>query len=149
MYVQELTDLDYRILKYFRDNSPSTIEDAQKHLPDIESLEYRIRTLATPEYTTNLYINYAIENTRLLDEDYEIHTNNGFSSTTYLGTFNISILGRKVLQDYEVTEKQRKKDMWLANGKIPIIVALITTLIINWLPKLLPLITQWLSSSQR
>lgn len=147
MYVQELTDLDYQILKYFRDNSPSTIEDAQKHLPDIESIEYRIRTLATPEYTTNLYINHAIENTRLLNEDYEKHTRNGFSSSTYLGTFNISILGRKVLQDHEVAEKKRKKDIWLVNAKIPILVSFITTVLLNWLLPLLPEMLKWFANS--
>lgn len=140
MYVQELTDLDYRILRHFRDNSHCTIEDAQKHLPDIESLEYRIRTLATPEYTTGLYLNHAIENTRYLDEDYESHLKNGVTSYSYLGTFSISTYGRKVLQDHEVAEKNRKKDIWLVNAKIPIIVTIITNLVIYGIQWLLPLI---------
>ena len=50
MYIEELTEVDYQILKYFKENSPSSIEDAAKHLPNVEALEYRIRFLSIPEF---------------------------------------------------------------------------------------------------
>ncbi len=50
--------------------------------------------------------------------------------------------------DYLAYRKQHYKDMWLQNAKIPIVVSAITTLMLNWLPKILPLIVQWLSNSQ-
>lgn len=146
MCIENLTDTDYRILKFFKNNSPASIEDVSKHLPDIEAIEYRIKILATSEYKQLHNISLPIDNTKCLKEDYEEYTENGFIAYRYLGTFNITILGKKALQDYEIAEKQRKKDMWLQNAKIPILVTIITNLIIDGTKWLLPLILQLLSN---
>lgn len=147
MLVEDLNEIDYRILKFFRKNGSVSIEDAKKALSDIESIEYRIKALAKPERKLNIHIYEPVPNTCCLEEDFEEYRDGNITKHHNLGTFRITPLGKKVLQDHEVSQAQYRKDMWLQNAKIPILVSVITTLIANWLPKLLPLIAQWLVGS--
>lgn len=148
MFVEDLTEIDYRILKFFKENGSVSIENAQKALPDIESIEYRIKTLAKPERKSNIRIYEPIPDTCCLEEDREEYRDGNITKYKFLGTFHITTLGKKALQDYQTAEKQRKKDIWLVNAKIPIIVTIITNLVIYGIQWSLPLIQQWFSNSQ-
>ena len=147
MFVEDLTEIDYRILKFFKENGPVSIENAQKALSDIESLEYRIKALAKPEHKLSIRIYVPIPNTCCLEEDREEYRDGNITKYKSLGTFRITALGKKALQDYETAEKQRKKDIWLVNAKIPILVSFITTVLLNWLLPLLPEILRWFANS--
>ena len=58
------------------------------------------------------------------------------------GLMSITNLGR----DYLIYCRQRKKELWLKNAWIPILVTIVTNLIIDGLKCLSPQIQQWLSS---
>lgn len=146
MYIEDLTEVDYQILKYFKENSPSSIEDAAKHLPNVEALEYRIRFLSTPEFRQSTKFSIPIENTKCLHEEFETYNDGCITKHRCLGIFSITTLGKKALQDYETSQKQQKKDIWLKNVWTPILVTIITNLVISGIKWLLPLIQQYLSS---
>lgn len=146
MLIKDLTEVDYQILKFFKENSPSSIEDAAKHLPDIESLEYRIHFLSTSEFKQLQNYNVPIENTKCLHEECVTYTDSYFTKHKYLSIFSITTLGKKVLQDYEISKKQQRKDIWLKNAWIPILVSVITNLLISGIKWLLPLIQQYFSN---
>lgn len=149
MDINQLNDIDFRILAYFRDHSPSSVDDARKALPDIDEIEFRIKYMATHDTYRNAYFRETIPNTSCLKLNVRKITNPQTHTTTHesLDTYSITTLGRKTLQDYETTEKQRKKDMWLQNAKIPILVTIITNLVIDGTKWLLPLILQSLSNT--
>lgn len=149
MDIKQLNDIDFRILTYFRDHGPSSIDDAHKTLPDVEEIEYRIRYMAAQDTHRNAYFTEKIPNTSCLSRDTRAITDPQTRKTKneLLDTYRITTLGRKTLQDYEVSEKQRKKDMWLQNAKIPILVTIITNLVIDGTKWLLPLILQSLSNT--
>ena len=131
MYIEDLTEVDYQILKYFKENSPSSIEDAAKHLPNVEALEYRIRFLSTPEFRQSTNFSIPIENTKCLHEEFETYNDGCITKHRCLGIFSITTLGKKALQDYETSQKQQKKDIWLKNVWTPILVTIITNLVIS------------------
>ncbi len=142
MFVEDLTEIDYRILRFFRDNSPASIEDAKKTLPDVESIEYRIEHLSTYETRNNGFVTIPVDNSACLRKNYQknIETKPRFDPKPP-DTFSITTLGKKALQDYEVAEKQHRKEIWLVNAKIPIVVSIATNLLIygiQWL--LLPML---------
>lgn len=147
MFVEDLTEIDYQILKFFKENGSVSIENAQKALSDIESIEYRIKALAKPERKLNIHIYEPIPDTCCLEEDREKYREGNFTKYKSLGTFHITTLGKKVLQDHEITQIQHRKDMWLQNAKIPILVTLVTNLVIDGTKWLLPLILQSLSNT--
>ena len=149
MDVEQLTAIDFRILSYFRDHSPASIDNARKALPDIVEIEYRIKYMATYDTYRNAYFREYIPNTSCLKLNMRKATDSQTHITTHesLDTYSITTLGRKTLQDYEIAEKQRKKDMWLQNAKIPILVTIITNLVIDGTKWLLPLILQSLSNT--
>ena len=49
-------------------------------------------------------------------------------------------------QDYLLYYRQIRKDLWLVNAKIPILVSIVTNLVIAGIKRMWPLILQWVSS---
>lgn len=130
MYHSDLSIIDYRILAFFKIRAHSSLSDAASAMPDVNSMELRVTELV-PKY---------------LSEDFEKQLNDTFTAHQYIGTFCITPLGEKVLQDFETAEKKRQKEIWLVNAKIPIIVSFITTIGLHLLLWLLPLILQWFAN---
>ena len=149
MLLESLKQTDYEILDFANKHESFSVEELHKNLPHIESLEYRIGLLCTPEYEIAFgNCEIPVKGTNLLHKNYVSKTDKTTWQTTHIsdGTYSITDSGKKAIQDYKVSKNLHKKEIWLKNAWIPILVSVATTLIVNWLPKLLPLILQWLSS---
>lgn len=147
MFVEDLTDLDYEILDYISQNEPVHIDDIKNHFPNIASIEYRIEVMKTPEYHQSMHIRLVTENTFCISEKYEIFKDElGISHNRYLQIYSITSLGKKALQDYKVKKAKHRKELWLKNAWIPILVSLATNLLIAGIKSLLPLIQSLVSN---
>ena len=128
----ELSDNDVKILKYIRRHGQAAVEDLERALPDVASVAYRVKVLSTPEYKYVSTVRLALENT---------------SHHEPLGIYRLTEFGLKALQDHECTAKTSRRELWLKNAWIPIIVAFVTTLLANYmLPRLLHMIESWAST---
>lgn len=134
------TDFDLDILRLLRDSQPLSESEIEKKLPKVQAVPLRIRDLsARPSdvFPGSLYdfppnISY-------------LRPENG----RYLGPrtrYVLTPLGMKTLQDAALTRRKDRRDLWLRNAWIPILVSLLTNLILGALQQLLPQILQWASS---
>lgn len=136
----ELTETDFKLLKFISENEPVGIEKIKAKLSDIDSIEYRISQLKNMEYRTVASIQIPIENTSYVYEEYDY--DNGKS----LGIYSATDMGKKALQDYCHKQNKSKKEFWLKNAWIPILVTIATNIVIGGIKQLWPLIQQWFSS---
>lgn len=60
--------------------------------------------------------------------------------------FTSSSAGKRLVEDFLDKERISRKELWLKNAWIPILVSIATTLAINVLKSLWPLIQQWASN---
>ena len=132
----DLTENDVKILQYVKSHQPVHISQIEQALHGIESISYRVEILATPEYKYSSYLEQAYENV----------TEHGLTHSNPLGIYTLTDFGRKALQDYENSEKAQRRELWLKNAWIPILVTIATNLAIHALEWLSPLIQQWLSN---
>lgn len=147
MIVENLNDTDYQILEFVNSNEPVKLSDIKSNFPNIDSLEYRIKVMATAEFRKNGYISTPIKDTYCLEEQYEHLTNeHGIAHTKGLQIYSMTNLGKKALQDYRSHKKQINRELWIKNAWLPILVSIVTTLIVNWLPLLLSWIQQLFAS---
>lgn len=144
--MQEINELDISILQFLKENGPSSIDSIKEAFQEIEAIEYRVTELSTPEYRSIPHARVPIPNTSYIVEDWERVRENGIMVTKPLGTYRLTDLGKKTLQDYISYSKSQRKDLWLKNAWIPILVSLATNLILGGLRRLWPLIQQWVSS---
>ena len=87
-----------------------------------------------------------IPNTAYIEQDYEsIKTDIGETEYRPLGIYHLTEFGYKSLQDYEYNQAAHKREIWLKNAWIPILVTLVTNLLIHGIKELWPLIQEWLS----
>lgn len=149
MYTDELTDIDYRILEFVGSNEPVHIDAMKIHFPDVISLEYRIEMLNTSQIHKLPYgVQRAISNTSFLSQEYEdvIDDSGAIRYSEGLHIYSLTDLGRKALQDYKGNTIKARKEMWLKNAWIPILVSLATNLLLDGLKWLFPLLQGWLAS---
>ena len=147
MMIEALTETDYFILKFIKNNNPVHLDDIKREFSNIDSLEYRIRALKTPDMRSSGQFScpIPIPGTSYISEDYEVTSAPGDVPTQRgLEVYTITPLGKKVLQDYQIRNKRELKQIWLRHAWIPIIVSTITTVIIHLLSPLLSLIGEWL-----
>ena len=143
----DLTENDVKILKYVRSHQPVHISQIERSLHGIASISYRVETLAKPEYRHYDHFCEAIKNSSYLEQEYENVTDeHGLTHSNPLGIFTLTDFGRKALQDHETSAKVHRRELWLKNAWIPILVSVATNLAIRALGWLLPLIQQWASS---
>lgn len=145
MLVENLTEIDYRILEFISHNEPIKIDDIKNKLPNISSLEYRINLLATPEHRKVGYDYVPIDNTYCLKEECE-YGNGVITTVKGLQIYSLTDMGRKALQDYKTEKKRKKRELWIKNAWPPILVSVATNLLIIGIKWLLPLIQKWLSN---
>lgn len=145
--IVSLTDSDVKILKYVRSHQPVHISQIERSLHGIESITYRVETLATPEYRYYDHFCEAVKNSSYLEQEYEHVTEHGLTHSNPLGIYTLTDFGRKSLQDYENAIKAHHREMWLKNAWIPILVTVATNLVIRTLEWLFPLIQQWISNT--
>ena len=130
-----LTEADIEILKFLEKHEHASLDLIKRELPKVVSIEYRVELLSEREYSAGTFIT----NSCYIAQDYS--ETDGFLGQVPLGTYCITDFGRKSLQDYQHQAKLHKKELWLKNAWIPIIVAFVTTLLTNYmLPKLLRLL---------
>lgn len=144
----ELTDIDVKILCFIEEHPSIDMESIKARFKNASAVEYRVKLLATQEYRHygNLPISHPIDNTSYILEDTEdVRGDNGIHSVKRLGTYQITDFGRKEIQDHRRKRKSRRRELWLKNAWIPILVTLATNLIIGGVKWLLPLIQEWLT----
>jgi len=126
--VQELTKIDFEILAVINKFEPISIKGIKNKIATADSLEYRLEVMEKQEYKHSLRA--YLPNSSLVSQKYKITTDNdGYDTLEPLGIYEITDLGRKVLQDYITQERTNRKNLWLKNAWIPMLVAFVTTLI--------------------
>jgi len=147
----ELSDTDYRLLELIAKYGPldkNAIDNKAK--TKIDALDYRLGCLKLPQFKqVSAGVRFPIDDTSYIDEEYSSveDKKTHFTHIAATGVYSISRLGQKVLQDYKAEQKARKRETWFKSIWCPIIVAFITSLVINGIAVLLPLIQQWLAST--
>lgn len=145
MFIDDLTETDYSILEFVKNNEPVSLADILQGMPNVATLEYRIKLLSSPEYHQS--IPFFKDNSSCLEEEFEcIESLEGYNEYVGLKIYTLTDMGGKALQDYHIKTKRRCREMWLKNAWIPILVSLATNLVINVIKRLLPLIQVWVSS---
>ena len=140
MFVDDLTEIDFQILDYVSKNGTATIQDLNSHFSSIAVLDYRLQLLSQGDIQ---YIGHGIPVT--IDDTYFLESHHDANSV--ICAYSITNIGRKSLQDYHKKVKSERKELWLKNAWIPILVSLFTNLILDASKQLLPLIQRWLSNS--
>ena len=134
------TDFDLDILRLLCGSQSLSESEIEKKLPKVQAVPLRIRDLsARPSdvFPGSLYdfppnISY-------------LRPENG----RYLGPrtrYVLTPLGIKTLQDSAHAEQKYRREFWLHNAWIPILVSIVTTLIVNSIQAMWPKILQWASS---
>lgn len=111
-----LTENDVKILQYVRSHEPVHISQIERSLHGIESISYRVESLATPKYRHYDYFCEAIKNSSYLEQAYENVTEYGLTHSKPLGIYTLTDFGRKALQDYENSAKAQHRELWLKNA---------------------------------
>lgn len=143
--VEELTDTDYLLLEYINRFSSVNKTEIENHFKGkIASLDYRLSILAKPNFK-NIHnaISLPIPNSNYIEEEFDtVDTDR----TNYISKniFYITDFGKATLQNHLAKKKSDKRELWLKNAWIPIIVSFVTTVLtIHIVPKL-PLMLKWL-----
>lgn len=114
------SDLDYKILAFVLKNGTVTFEQIQARFKSFSALENRVEILSEPyQATFGVYV----PNTSVIVpivKDNTLH-------------YQITDYGKRVLQVYKLSSKKRKKEIWLKNMWIPIIVSFVTYMLLNYI----------------
>ena len=146
--ISSLSENDFKILGYIRSHEPATIEDVERALPEVDSVPFRITQMQGRMYRLPGEDRSAtINRTYLRQECEQVTDEHHLTHIKSLGTYTLTDLGRAALQDYELTQKSQRRELWLKNAWIPILVTIATTLVIRTLEWLFPLIRGWFSST--
>lgn len=65
----------------------------------------------------------------------------------HLGIYELTEYGKRELEDYLAAKKTDRKELWLKNAWIPIIVSLVTSAIANYILPKLPQILRWAANT--
>ena len=136
----ELAEIDADILRYICKHEPVTIEEVERAIPD-SLVQHRIASMSgrgwyDPRRNDTPAPSLITRDHRVLEGGH----------VEYLGTCRLTDHGKKVLQDYDKAHKTHRKELWLKNAWIPIIVAFVTTVITNYILPKLPLLIRWFAS---
>lgn len=146
--ISSLSENDFKILGYIRSHGPTTVKDVERALPDVDSVPFRIAQMQGRTYRLAGEDPSAAIHPAYLRQEYECVTDeHHLTHTKLLGTYTLTDLGRTALQDYELAQKSQRRELWLKNAWIPILVTIATTLVIHALEWLSPLIQGWFSST--
>lgn len=142
IHINELTDLDYKLLKYIsKFESVSEEKILHKFKNKIDSIDLRLTNLSCENDPISLLPDaghcYILEDTSSHSDGL------GTSIITYLNSYHITPYGKKVLQDYLFNKKIQLRNIWLRNAWIPVVVSLITTLLTNYIIPKLPKLIKW------
>ena len=139
-----LNDIDFEILDFISKNEPVNIDQIKANFPNVSSLDYRIKSMARQSYSEAVHA--SIPNSSFILQQYEKIGTGVREIIRPLGIYTTTDCGKKALQDYKQEIKSKRKELWLKNAWIPIIVSVATNLVISGAKWLWPLIQQWVSS---
>jgi len=131
--LKDLTEIDFKLLRYISSHPSATLKDLKNKFSKISNLEHRLKVLSTSSK----------EFPAVLKEEFKIQGRGAYSQKINLGIFIVTDFGKLALQDYSCKTKSHKKEVWLKNAWIPIIVSFLTYLLLNYIiPLLLHLLRQ-------
>ena len=146
--INELSETDYKLLKYVSKFKSISKNQIQQHFSkEAAAMDYHLSLLKQPLYKESGHgFHIPIENTSYIAEEFNtISDQNGVQRYISNDSFHITDLGRSALQELQQKAKFNRKNTLLKSVWIPIAVSIITSLIIDGLESLFPLIRQWLS----
>lgn len=143
----DLTEIDAKILQFIDSRGTADTAAIKKKFPDT-AIEYRLKRMSTPEvkYVTSGF-SVPIENTCFLHEQTEETVINGIFHVKGLGIYELTEYGTQVLENYLAAKHSARKDLWLKNAWIPIIVSFVTSAIANYILPKLPQILRWAANT--
>lgn len=145
--INELTQNDYLILKYInRFPSIHKTKIEQHFNGKIDALEYRLSVLADIDCKMSGGVPFPISNSNYIEEEFEEVEADYGTEYESKNIFRITDLGKAALQDHIAKTKSHKKELWIKNAWIPIIVAFVTTVLTNYIIPKLPLIIKWFAN---
>lgn len=136
----ELAEIDADILRYIYRHEPVAIEEVERAIPD-SLVQHRVVSMSGSGWYDPRRNDTPAPSLITLD-----HRVSEAGRIEYLGTCRLTDHGKKVLQDYDKAHRAHRKEFWLKNAWIPIIVAFVTTVITNYILPKLPLLIQWFAS---
>ena len=145
--INELSENDYKLLAYINKfESVSKEQIKQQFHKEIDAIDYHLPVLKQPRYDDLGYgARKVIENSSYIVEEFNMVNSPYGLRPVSKNSFHISGLGKSALQEHEQKAKIDRKDTLLKSVWIPIAVTILTSLILNGLESLYPLIRQWLS----
>ena len=145
--INELSENDYKLLAYINKfESVSKEQIKQQFHKEIDAIDYHLSVLKQPRYDDLGYgARKVIENSSYIVEEFNMVNSPYGLRPVSKNSFHISGLGKSALQEHEQKAKIDRKDTLLKSVWIPIAVTILTSLILNGLESLYPLIRQWLS----
>ena len=143
----DLTEIDAKVLQFIDSRGTADTAAIKKKFPDT-AIEYRLKKMSTPEvkYITSGF-SVPIENTCFLHEQTEETVINGIFHVKGLGIYELTEYGTQVLENYLPAKHSARKDLWLKNAWIPIIVSFVTSAIANYILPKLPQILRWAANT--
>ena len=143
----DLTEIDAKILQFIDSRGTADTAAIKKKFPDT-AIEYRLKKMSTPEvkYITSGF-SVPIENTCFLHEQTEETVINVIFHVKGLGIDELTEYGTQVLENYLAAKHSARKDLWLKNAWIPIIVSFVTSAIANYILPKLPQILRWAANT--
>lgn len=122
-----LEHADYMLLEKIKQCQPVSIEQLIAQFSSkIDGINSRISNLKTYDCIDFEYVDQNV--------------GYGIIAPTATNNYTITDLGMKALQDYKISTKQKKQELWLQSCWIPIIVSLATNLFFRILPYILSLL---------
>ena len=147
----DLTEIDAKILQFIDSRGTADTAAIKKKFPDT-AIEYRLKRMSTPEvkYVTSGF-SVPIENKRqqmpldrLIDRALKVVA---VCHVKGLGIYELTEYGTQVLENYLAAKHSARKDLWLKNAWIPIIVSFVTSAIANYILPKLPQILRWAANT--
>lgn len=145
--MSERNDLDMDILEFIKEHEPVSLSAIVLGLPGISEVEFRVKEMCPGR----CYLAPRTQHTQhtndraLIRQDVRTYLDGALTKEEYLDSYRLTDMGHKVLQDYRHTAKNKRRELWIKNAWIPILVSLATNLVIDGTKWLLPQIIEWLS----
>lgn len=126
--MENLSYFDMMILRFILKNTSSSAETIEKKLQRVESVPARLK---------------ALETLHLVHQDFSELKDGSLVRCVPLGTYQITEEGKRTLQDYLFSSKKSRRELWLKNAWIPIIVSFATTVSTSYIIPRLPTLIEW------
>ena len=114
----QLTDNDAQLLAFIStDDNETPVAVMRDKFPNMKALDQRLRTLTSKDV-------------RFLEQGAVYHTpeTDGYYRED-LGIYTITPQGMQALEDFQRSDKRRRKELWLKSVWLPMLVAFGTTLL--------------------